>query len=74
MEPIASNTILFITGAFVGNNCWDSWKKYFEEKGYTTSAPPWPFKDASVTVKRFLGVRYQGPQKSTSKNPTFRFY
>lgn len=38
--------IVFITGAFVGNNCWDEWKIFFEEKGYKTIAPRWPHKDA----------------------------
>lgn len=40
-------TILFITGAFVGNNCWDEWRIYFESKGYTTLAPAWPNKNAA---------------------------
>jgi hypothetical protein len=52
MENNGPKTILFITGAFVGNNCWDSWKTYFEQKGFTTLAPPWPHKDASVTELR----------------------
>src|SRR5450631_3032525 len=52
METNRPKTILFITGAFVGNNCWDSWREYFEEKGFTTSAPPWPFKDATNTELR----------------------
>ena len=52
MATNSTKTILFITGAFVGNNCWDSWRKYFEEKGYATSAPPWPHKNASVTELR----------------------
>jgi pimeloyl-ACP methyl ester carboxylesterase len=52
METTSSKTILFITGAFVGNNCWDAWKKYFEEKGFTTLAPPWPYKDATVAELR----------------------
>jgi len=52
METTGSKTILFITGAFVGNNCWDEWKTYFEEKGFTTLAPPWPYKDASVAELR----------------------
>jgi len=52
METIGTKTILFITGAFVGNNCWDSWRTYFEEKGFTTSAPPWPYKDATVAELR----------------------
>lgn len=39
-------SIVFITGAFVGNNCWDEWRLFFESKGYITLAPPWPNKDA----------------------------
>lgn len=42
-----SNTIVFITGAFVSHNGWDAWKDYYESKGYTCLAPPWPFKDGS---------------------------
>ena len=52
MASIQSKTIVFITGAFVGNNCWDEWQTYFQSKGYTTSAPPWPYKDASVEELR----------------------
>ncbi|RIV41950.1 alpha/beta hydrolase [Flagellimonas pelagia] len=40
-------TILFITGAFIHNSCWDPWKSYFESKGYSTLAPAWPNKDLS---------------------------
>jgi len=39
--------MVFITGAFIGNNCWDEWKAYFESNGYKCIAPAWPFKDAS---------------------------
>ena len=46
MNP-SQKSILFITGAFVGNNCWDEWRIYFESKGYNTFAPAWPHKDAS---------------------------
>lgn len=42
-----SKSVLFITGAFVGNNCWDDWRSYFENKGYTTAAPAWPHKDGT---------------------------
>ncbi len=42
-----SKSVVFITGAFVGNNCWDEWSAYFESKGYKTIAPPWPNKEAS---------------------------
>ena len=47
MKATHSETIVFITGAFVSNKCWDEWKLYFESKGYKTIAPPWPFKDLS---------------------------
>ncbi len=47
MKPGQSKIVVFITGAFVGNNCWDEWKIYFEDKGYKTIAPAWPQKDAS---------------------------
>ena len=47
-------TILFITGAFIGNNCWDEWKIYFESKGYVTHSPAWPNKNAEPEVLRNL--------------------
>lgn len=47
-----SNTIVFITGAFVHHSCWDQWKTYFESKGYQTIAPPWPNKNASAEALR----------------------
>jgi pimeloyl-ACP methyl ester carboxylesterase len=47
MEYKSAKSIVFITGTFIGNNCWDEWKSYFERKGYTCLAPAWPHKDAS---------------------------
>ena len=47
MKSITSKTIVFITGAFVHNSCWDEWKSFFESRGYTTIAPPWLFKNAT---------------------------
>ena len=44
--------ILFITGCFVGNNCWDDWQGYFQSKGYRTSAPAWPNKNESPAALR----------------------
>ncbi len=38
---------MFITGTFIGNNCWDEWKLYFESKGYQCIAPAWPYKNAA---------------------------
>ncbi|MBS1598326.1 MAG: alpha/beta hydrolase [Bacteroidetes bacterium] len=45
-------TIVFITGCFVGSNCWDNWQIYFRNKGYRTIADPWPFKDATPAELR----------------------
>lgn len=52
MRTIHTKRIIFITGAFVGNNGWDDWRTYFESKGYTTIAPPWPFKNDTVAALR----------------------
>jgi pimeloyl-ACP methyl ester carboxylesterase len=52
MQTIQSKTILFVTGAFVSHHCWDEWRTYFESKGYTTYAPPWPYKDAPAAELR----------------------
>jgi pimeloyl-ACP methyl ester carboxylesterase len=41
-----SKSIVFITGTFIGTNCWDEWKTYFESKGYDCIVPAWPYKDA----------------------------
>ncbi|MES1218275.1 MAG: alpha/beta hydrolase [Bacteroidota bacterium] len=47
MKSITTKNIVFVTGAFVHNNCWDEWRTYFESKGYKTVAPAWPFKEAA---------------------------
>lgn len=47
MEYKSAKSIVFITGTFIGNNCRDEWKSYFERKGYTCLAPAWPHKDPS---------------------------
>jgi pimeloyl-ACP methyl ester carboxylesterase len=52
MEKISSQTIVFITGAFVSNSCWDQWKLFFENKGYKTLTPAWPTKEASAIALR----------------------
>lgn len=52
LKTVHSKTIVFITGAFVSNSCWDEWRTYFESKGYTTMAPAWPFKDGTVEELR----------------------
>ncbi|WP_128544622.1 alpha/beta hydrolase [Larkinella soli] len=52
MTTIQSKTIVFVTGAFVTHHGWEEWRKYFEEKGFTTMAPPWPFKDGTAAELR----------------------
>jgi pimeloyl-ACP methyl ester carboxylesterase len=52
MTRLFANSIVFITGAFIGNNCWDEWIEYFEKEGYNCIAPPWPFKVASAEELR----------------------
>ena len=47
-----SKTILFVTGAFVTNLGWADWQSYFEERGFSTHAPAWPYKDGSVQELR----------------------
>lgn len=39
-------SVVFITGAFISNNCWDEWKSYFKNEGYKCIAPAWPHKNA----------------------------
>ncbi|WP_316811563.1 alpha/beta hydrolase [Pedobacter heparinus] len=52
MRKITSKNIVFVTGAFVTNACWDEWSAYFEINGYKTIAPAWPFKDGSAAELR----------------------
>ncbi len=59
MQTDNPKTILFITGAFVSNECWNDWMEFFTLKGYKTLAPPWPFKDATPEVLR---KRHPDPQ------------
>jgi len=49
-----SKTILFITGAFVTHHVWDAWIAWFEAKGYTCIAPPWPYKGGNAAQLRNL--------------------
>lgn len=58
-----ASTIVFITGASVTSNCWDEWKAFFENEGYTCYAPPWPHKNASAAV-----LRAQHPHSPIAKN------
>jgi len=46
LPQTASRSIVFITGTFIGNNCWDEWRDFFESRGYQCLAPAWPYKIA----------------------------
>ena len=52
MNTTNSKTILFITGAFVHNSCWDEWRAFFEKLNYETSAPSWPNKESPAKELR----------------------
>jgi pimeloyl-ACP methyl ester carboxylesterase len=52
MSPITTNSIIFITGAFISHHVWDEWIARFKAKGYDCIAPPWPYKDGPANVLR----------------------
>jgi len=52
MPKINSKTIVFITGAYVSHHCWDTWKSFFDSRGFHCTAPPWPGKDARAVTLR----------------------
>jgi len=56
MKKELKKSLVFITGTFLGNNCWDEWRTYFEREGYSCIAPPWPYKNES-------------PEELRNKNP-----
>lgn len=52
MSHLFANSVVFVTGAFISNNCWDEWIVYFENEGYQCTAPAWPHKDTSAEKLR----------------------
>ena len=48
MDP----TIVFIHGAWVTPLCWELFAAYFKKKGYRTTAPAWPGKEAAIEAQR----------------------
>lgn len=59
----SAKSVVFITGTFIGSNCWDEWKTYFEGKGYECLAPDWPHKDASPEE-----LRHRHPDTAIASN------
>lgn len=47
-----SNTIVFVTGAFVSYIGWEEWRGYFNSKGFTTYSPAWPYKEGDPAALR----------------------
>lgn len=43
-----SKNIVFIHGAWLTSLSWEKFMSYFEQKGYSCSAPEWPYRDKSV--------------------------
>ena len=49
-KPIKpTNNILFIHGMYMTPRVWSEWQTWFEQRGYHTSAPAWPFHALSVS-------------------------
>lgn len=49
---IVTSTIMFVHGAWLTPRCWSPWRKRFEELGFTTHAPAWPFMDRPIEELR----------------------
>ena len=47
-----AKTILLIHGAWVTSACWHLFRERYEHRGFTTSAPPWPYLEGSVDELR----------------------
>lgn len=47
-----SKTIVFVHGAWLTSRSWENFVPYFEQKGYKTLAPEWPYRDKSLEELR----------------------
>ena len=52
VNPMTSNSIVFIHGMFVTPLCWEAWIDYFQTRGYTCAAPAWPGRDKPIETLR----------------------
>ena len=41
-------TIVFVHGAWLTSLSWENFTDYFKQKGYTTMAPEWPYREDSI--------------------------
>jgi pimeloyl-ACP methyl ester carboxylesterase len=46
-----TRTVLFITGAWMHTSSWDKFRSAFEEAGYRTLAPAWPYLEAPTAAE-----------------------
>lgn len=44
--------ILFVHGMFMNASSWSGWEAYFSERGYSTHAPDWPYRDGDPAQLR----------------------
>jgi hypothetical protein len=54
MGAIQSNTIVFLTGAFVSHACWNEWRLFFEEEEFSTLAPQSSITDFVVKDRTYF--------------------
>src|SRR5271165_6356950 len=47
-----TRTIVFVHGLFMTYRCWDQWVSYYQAKGYTCLAVPYPGRDLPVDALR----------------------
>jgi pimeloyl-ACP methyl ester carboxylesterase len=47
-----NKNIVFVHGAWLTSRSWENFIDYFNRKGYTTSAPEWPYRDAPIEKLR----------------------
>ncbi|HEY7561638.1 MAG TPA: alpha/beta hydrolase [Gaiellaceae bacterium] len=53
MEAATDRThLMFVHGAWLAANSWDTFAEYFESRGYEVSAPEWPRKEGDVAELR----------------------
>lgn len=50
----SSHTVVFIHGMFLTSESWREWETYFQDLGFTTYSPAWPFHDLPVAEQNAL--------------------
>jgi pimeloyl-ACP methyl ester carboxylesterase len=52
--------LMFVHGAWLAANSWDTFAEYFESRGYEVSAPEWPRKEGDVAELREATEEIEG--------------